>query len=369
MHANPVCFPFLGIFFGVGRLSNPVMDVKINGCHPFVGTEFGLSIYLDCSFGAIMLYQWIFPKGEFSEISEADTKTFSLHPVIAKILEQRNIHTTDALERFFNPDLSKLYDPFLFKDMDVAVERIIKALRKGENIMIYGDYDVDGVTSVSILYDGLFKLGGKVSFFIPSRFIEGYGVSREGIDVAHKRNVSLMITVDCGITAIEEIAYASGLGIDVIVSDHHEPGENLPPALAILDAKIESSTYPFKELAGCGVAYKLLQGLTLRLEMDLKFPEAYLDLVAIGTAADIVSLTDENRIFVKAGLLKLQKNPRPGIFALLEICNMLEKRIAVNTIVFTLAPRIMLLDESPMQKKQYIFYLQKVCNRREILPE
>lgn len=287
-----------------------------------------------------MLYQWMFPEGAFSEISETDINAFDIHPIIARILEQRHIHTTDALERFFNPTLDKLYDPFLFKDMDRAVERIITALRNGENIMIYGDYDVDGVTSVSILYNGLFKLGGKVSFFIPSRFKEGYGVSREGIDIARKRDVSLMITVDCGISAIEEITYASGLGIDVIVSDHHEPGDVLPPALAILDAKLKSSSYPFQELAGCGVAYKLLQALTQRLDIDPKFPEEYLDLVAIGTAADIVPLIDENRIFVNAGLKKLQKNPRPGIFALLEICNLLERRIAVHTIVFTLAPRL-----------------------------
>ncbi len=287
-----------------------------------------------------MLYQWIYPERVSQKISERDIKKFDIHPAIAKILEQRNISSSEALQRFFEPKLENLYDPFLFKDMNIAVERIIKAMRNGENIMIYGDYDVDGVTSVTILYDGLFKLGGKVSFFIPSRFQEGYGLSQDGIDAAKERQVSLIITVDCGITAVEESVYAKSLGIDVIITDHHEPGLTLPPAIAIIDPKLDTCSYPFKELAGCGVAYKVLQGLCQRLEMDPSFPEQYLDLVAVGTAADIVSLVDENRILVKNGLTILQSNPRPGIFALLEICSLIEKRISVSTIVFIIAPRI-----------------------------
>ena len=287
-----------------------------------------------------MLYQWIYPEHNFPDISDTDISKYAIHPVVAKILQQRNVCTSDQIQRFFEPDLEHLYDPFLFKDMEVAIERIIKAMRKGENIMIYGDYDVDGVTSVSVLYDGLFKLGGKVSFFIPSRFQEGYGLSQAGIDLAKKRGVSLIITVDCGITAIEEVIYANSLGIEVIVTDHHEPGDTFPQATAIIDPKVQGCTYPFKELAGCGVAYKVLQGLCQKLDVDQKFPEQYLDLVAIGTSADIVQLVDENRIFVKNGLAKLKSNPRPGVFALLEICNLLDKRIGVHTIVFIIAPRI-----------------------------
>ena len=287
-----------------------------------------------------MLYQWIYPEQVTQKISEADIKKYDIHPVIAQILAQRNISSSESLRHFFEPSLKNLYDPFLFKNMDTAVSRIIKAMRSGENIMIYGDYDVDGVTSVAILYDGLFKLGGKVSFFIPSRFQEGYGLSQDGIDAAKERQVSLIITVDCGITAVEESLYAKSLGIDVIITDHHEPGKTLPAAAAIIDPKLDTCSYPFKELAGCGVAYKVLQGLCQRLEMDAAFPEQYLDLVTVGTAADIVPLIDENRILVKNGLEILQRNPRPGIFALLEICGLIEKRISVSTIVFIIAPRI-----------------------------
>ena len=315
-----------------------------------------------------MLYQWIYPERVSQKISAADIKKFDIHPVIAQILEQRNISSSEDLLRFFKPNLEDLYDPFLFKDMDIAVNRIIKAMRRGENIMIYGDYDVDGVTSVSILYDGIFKLGGKVSFFIPSRFQEGYGLSQDGIDAAKERQVSLIITVDCGITAVEEALYAKSLGIDVIITDHHEPGITLPAAAAIIDPKLDTCSYPFKELAGCGVAYKVLQGLCQRLEMDPAFPEQYLDLVAVGTAADIVSLIDENRILVKSGLEVLQSNPRPGIFALLEICGLIEKRISVSTIVFIIAPRINAVGRISNAKKAVHCWRPKVCSKHVILP-
>lgn len=287
-----------------------------------------------------MIYQWILPREvDESRISEI-VQNYKIHPIISRILCNRQITTEQDITKFFNKDTDGLYDPYLLEGMQVAVERIIRALSEGENILIYGDYDVDGVTSVSILYDGLFRLGGKVSFFIPDRFKEGYGVSREGILVAKNRKVSLVITVDCGITAIDEIEFARQEGIDVIVCDHHEPGDALPDAVAVLDPKLKGSGYPYKELAGCGVAFKLLQALTQKLGFDKNFAYQYLDLVALGTAADIVQLMDENRILVRNGLERINTKTRPGIYALLESCGLLRRELTVSTIVFVLAPRI-----------------------------
>ncbi len=287
-----------------------------------------------------MIYQWILPSEvDESGISEI-VQNYKIHPIISRILCNRQLTTEEKITKFFNKNLDQLYDPYLLDGMQVAVERIILALSEGENILIYGDYDVDGVTSVSILYDGLFRLGGKVSFFIPDRFKEGYGVSREGILVAKNRQVSLVITVDCGITAIDEIKFAKEEGIDVIVCDHHEPGDALPDAVAVLDPKLEGSVYPCKELAGCGVAFKLLQALTQKLGFVKNFAYQYLDLVALGTAADIVQLMDENRIMARNGLERINAKPRPGIYALLESCSLLRRKLTVSTIVFVLAPRI-----------------------------
>ncbi len=298
-----------------------------------------------------MLYQWIFPEANDPKTDIEQHSDLDIHPIIAQILKQRSITTTEQIQRFFEPELKFLYDPFLLPGMHRAVDRIICALRDGENILIYGDYDVDGVTSVSILYDSLFKLGGKVSFFIPSRFREGYGFSEAGIRFAQNSKASLIITVDCGITAIEEVALANEKNIDVIVSDHHEPGEIIPDAVAVLDPKMDTDSYPFTELAGCGVAYKLLQGLTAKLDLDPEFPEQYLDLVALGTAADIVELKDENRILVKAGLDRIRNNPRPGVFALMEICGLKHRRASVSNIVFVLAPRLNAVGRISTAKK------------------
>lgn len=287
-----------------------------------------------------MIYQWIQPnhsdENKIAQLSEQ----LKIHPVILKILVNRQYNTRERIEKFFKSDLNDLYDPFLMPDMDVATDRLIKALRDGEHIVIYGDYDVDGVTSISILYDALFRLGGKVSFYIPNRFKEGYGVSIDGLKSVIQRKVSLIITVDCGITAIDEIHFARQKKIDTIICDHHEPSDQLPPAVAILDPKLKHSSYPFKELAGCGVAYKLLQGVIKKLGNNKDYANKYLDLVAIGTAADIVSITDENRILVKKGLELINQFPRPGIYALLESSGLLNKELDVNTIVFVLAPRL-----------------------------
>ena len=287
-----------------------------------------------------MVYQWIKPAEIDSKNASVLSAQLKIHPVIAKVLFSRQIDTAEKVEKYFNPDLENLYDPFLLDGMSTAVKRIIKALRDGEQIVIYGDYDVDGVTSVSILYDGLFRMGGKVSFFIPNRFKEGYGVSLQGIKNIIHRKVSLIITVDCGITAVEEINYAKDKGIDVIVCDHHEPGDQIPEAVAVLNPKLPGSNYPFSELAGCGVAFKLLQGLTSELGYEKEYANRYLDLVAIGTSADIVHLLDENRILVKNGMEIINHSPRPGIYALLESSGLLNRELTVNAIVFILAPRL-----------------------------
>ena len=287
-----------------------------------------------------MIYKWIPPFEADNEKILNISKQLNIHPTIANILLSREINSKSKIEKYFRSDLNDLYDPFLIPEMEVAVKRIIKSLRNGENIVVYGDYDVDGVTSVSVLYDSLFRLGGKVSFFIPNRFKEGYGVSEQGIKNVINRNASLIITVDCGITAIEEVKYAREKNIDIIVCDHHEPGEKIPDAVAVLNPKIKGSNYPFKELAGCVVAFKLLQALTSKLGFDPDYAFKYLDLVAIGTAADIVQLVDENRILVKNGLEIINRSPRPGIYALLEIAGILNRKLTVNSIVFMLAPRL-----------------------------
>jgi single-stranded-DNA-specific exonuclease len=226
------------------------------------------------------------------------------------------------------------------RDMEKAVTRITTALRVGENILIYGDYDVDGTTGVSILYEALFKLGGKVSFYIPNRMTEGYGLSLEGINYAVSRKIGMILTVDCGITAVKEVDYANSKGIDIIVCDHHEPAEEIPNAYAVLDPKLKDCPYPFKELAGVGVAFKLLQALYLSLGYNLSDLKEFLDLVAIGTAADIVPLLDENRILVKFGLEQINEEPRNGVFALLESSSLLGRVLDVSLIIFVLAPRI-----------------------------
>jgi len=287
-----------------------------------------------------MKYKWVKSPIVPDENISSITSSFPVHPTIAKILFNRGIKNEADLNSFFNLSPENFHDPFLFKDMDKAVDRVIKAMSVGENILIYGDYDVDGVTGVSILYDGLFSLGGKVSFFIPDRFRDGYGVTVNTIKKAKEWGVNLIITVDCGITAVDEVAYANSQGIDIIICDHHMPSDSLPEAFALIDAKIPGSTYPFQELAGCGVGFKLLQAVSKKLGVDDKFPNQYLDLVALGTAADIVQLTGENRILVKAGLEKINNSPRPGLFALLENCGFIGKELTVNAIVFVLAPRL-----------------------------
>ena len=260
--------------------------------------------------------------------------------LIVTVLINRGIDTLKEARLFFRPECNNLYDPFLMKGMDLAVDRVIQAIHNKERIFIYGDYDVDGITSASMLYLFLEERGLPVTFHIPNRLREGYGLSESGIQQAAQMGATLMISVDCGITAIEEVKYANQLGIDTIISDHHEPGKILPDAVAILDPKLEDCDYPFKELAGVGVAFKLIQGLVNKMGLDEEAFRKYVDFVALGSTADIVPLIDENRVLVKKGLEKINQLDRVGIRALVESSGLTRKMIGTGQIVFILAPRI-----------------------------
>jgi len=271
---------------------------------------------------------------------ETFSRELNISPVIARLLLNRGIEDLEAGQIFLNPRLEFLHDPFLFKEMEPAVERIVKALKGKEPIMIFGDYDVDGITATSLLYLVLTRLGANVSYYIPNRVSEGYGLSEGGIREAAGRGVSLIISVDCGITANEEIDLAHSLGIDTIITDHHEVQEQIPRAEAVLDPKNPRDEYPDAGLAGVGVAFKLAQGLYARLGLDDSELENHLDLVALGTAADIVPLVGENRILTRFGLEQVTKTDKVGLRSLVEITGLMGEEIQTGHVVFILAPRI-----------------------------
>ena len=261
--------------------------------------------------------------------------------MIAEMLVYKGITDPVEIDNFFNPSLDDVFDPFVFKDMEKAVERIIRAINKKEMIMIYGDYDVDGTTSTALLYLGLKKVGAIVNYYIPHRMIDGYGLSLSGVDQIKENGAQVIISVDCGINAIEEVEQINSLGMDIIITDHHNPKEKLPEAYAIINPKLEECEYPFTALAGVGVAYKLLMAVYSKMEIDSKkFVDKYIDLVALGTIADIVPLTGENRIFASIGLERLVKKQNIGLTALINIAGLSEKELNSSDIVFGLAPRI-----------------------------
>ncbi|MCK4271161.1 single-stranded-DNA-specific exonuclease RecJ [bacterium] len=267
-------------------------------------------------------------------------KELNISPIIAGLLLNRGIETAEQGHEFLHPRLEDLHDPFAFKDMGLAVDRIIKALRNKEPIMIFGDYDVDGITATSVLYLILARLGADVSYYVPNRMSEGYGLSAVGIQEARERGVTLIISVDCGITAIDEVNLARSQGIDVIITDHHEVQDRLPSAQAILNPKRPDDQYPDKYLAGVGVAFKLAQGLYSKLGFDDSELEEHLDLVAMGTAADIVPMVGENRILTKFGLEQVAKTGKIGLRCLVETIGLLGEEIQTGHVVFMLAPRI-----------------------------
>jgi len=271
--------------------------------------------------------------------AESLQQSLKIHPALCNILVQRGIETFEQAKDFFRPRLDSLHDPWLMKDMDKAVERIIAAINNKEKILVFGDYDVDGTTSVACMYSFLKKIYFDLDFYIPHRYKEGYGVSKAGIEFAKENNFSLIISLDCGIKSVELIAYAKTLGIDFIVCDHHLPDTDLPPAVAILNPKQKDCKYPYKELCGCGVGFKLMAALAEKMNLPKEDIFEHLDLVATAIAADIVPMTGENRILAFHGLKKANENPNNGIKALSHLSG-LKKELHINNLVFMIAPRI-----------------------------
>ncbi|KLT65214.1 single-stranded-DNA-specific exonuclease RecJ [Pedobacter sp. BMA] len=267
------------------------------------------------------------------------TEALNIDRSLAQILVQRNICSFDEAKDFFRPDLNHLHDPFLMKDMDIAIQRIDDALAGHEKILIYGDYDVDGTTSVALAFSFFSQLTENIEYYIPDRYLEGYGISTAGIDYAHQNGFTLIIALDCGIKSVDKIDYANQLGIDFIICDHHLPGAEIPAAVAVLDPKREDCGYPFKELAGCGIGFKLAQAYSQKHHLPKENFLQYLDLVMISIAADIVPIVGENRILAYYGLKKLNTNPCEGLRALMEVSGKKEN-YTIMDVVFTLGPRI-----------------------------
>jgi single-stranded-DNA-specific exonuclease len=266
------------------------------------------------------------------------SKDLSIDTTLSKLLVQRGISTFEEAKKFFRPSLEELHDPFLLKDMDLAVSRIEKAIASNENILIYGDYDVDGTTSVSLVASYLKTITTSISTYIPDRYDEGYGISYQGIDFAADNNFSLIIALDCGIKAIDKVAYATKKKVDFIICDHHKPGPKIPDAVAVLNPKRVDCSYPYDELCGCGVGFKLVQALASKRGQTIEDLTQYLDLVAIAIAADIVPITGENRVLTYFGLQVINSNPRNGIKAIIQEVH--KKVLTITDVVFIIAPRI-----------------------------
>ncbi|WP_323787551.1 single-stranded-DNA-specific exonuclease RecJ [Psychroserpens sp.] len=282
--------------------------------------------------------RWTIKPKPNSKTVEDLQKALQVDCSIATLLIQRGIDTYEAAKTFFRPSLDDLHDPFLMKDMDLAVLRIEKAWSQNENILVYGDYDVDGTTSVALLSSYLKTKSDSIATYIPDRYDEGYGISYKGIDFAHDNDFTLIVALDCGVKAIEKVAYANEKGIDFIICDHHRPGNELPKAVAILDPKRDDCEYPYKELCGCGVGFKLIQALASKEGQPVEALAEYLDLVATAIGADIVPITGENRALAYFGLQVINTNPRPGIKAL--IAEVKKEELTITDVVFIVAPRI-----------------------------
>lgn len=277
------------------------------------------------------------PQPEIHKIQNL-AQALNVDDTIATLLVQRGIETFEQAKAFFRPSLSDLHDPYLMQDMDKAVQRIETAIANNENILVFGDYDVDGTTAVSLMSSYLKSIYPNIDTYIPDRYAEGYGVSVQGIDYADDNSCTLIIALDCGIKAIDKVAYAKSKGIDFIICDHHRPGDTLPDAVAVLDPKREDCNYPYKELCGCGVGFKLIQALGGNRNQTINDLIFYLDLVATAIAADIVPITGENRVLAKHGLEVINRNPRPGIKALTQ--NVKKPELTISDVVFIIAPRI-----------------------------
>ncbi len=289
-----------------------------------------------------MSYKWnvITPGAQECEQAKELAKELGINPILGALLLQRGITTAVDAKHFFRPQLHELLDPFLFRDMSTAVERLNEALSHKERIMVYGDYDVDGVTAVALVYKFLRQFHSNIDYYIPDRNEEGYGVSTQGVDYAAETGVRLVIVLDCGIKANESIAYAKSRGIDFIICDHHVPGDELPPAVAILNAKRADATYPFPHLSGCGVGFKLMQAFAQSNGIEFSRLTRLLDLCAVSIASDLVPIVGENRILAWHGLRQLNSRPSVGLQAIMECCGLTEREVALSDIVFKIGPRI-----------------------------
>ena len=282
--------------------------------------------------------RWTLKQEPNKEIVNKLSEDLGVDKTIAQLLCQRNIDTFDKAKAFFRPNLKDIHNPFLMKDMDIAVSRIEKAIKNNENILVYGDYDVDGTTAVSLVSSYLKTITSNIATYIPDRYDEGYGVSYTGIDFAEDNNFSLIIALDCGIKAIDKVAYASDKDIDFIICDHHKPGDEIPDAVAVLNPKRTDCNYPFDELCGCGVGFKLIQALGTKRNQSIEDFIPYLDLVSVAIAADIVPMNGENRILTYYGLQVLNQKPRNGIKAIIHQAK--KKELTITDVVFIIAPRI-----------------------------
>ena len=289
-----------------------------------------------------MNYKWNYvpASNEQQEESRELANELGISPILGKFLLDRNIRSVSEAKRFFRPQLSDLHDPFLYTDMDVAVDRLNQALGHKERILVYGDYDVDGCTAVALVYKFIQQYYSNIDYYIPDRYEEGYGVSYKGVDYAYETGVKLIIVLDCGIKAIDEITYAKEKGIDFIICDHHVPDETLPPAVAILNAKRKDSTYPYPHLSGCGVGFKFMQAFAKSNDIPFSQLISLLDLCAVSIASDIVPIMGENRILAYHGLRQLNSNPSVGLKAIIDICGLTDREITINDIVFKIGPRI-----------------------------
>ena len=289
-----------------------------------------------------MHFKWNFetPTPEQKRTAEELAEKIGISPILTQLLVSRGITTESAAKRFFRPQLADLINPFLMKDMDVAVDRLNDAMGRKERILVYGDYDVDGCTAVALVYKFLQQFYSNIDYYIPDRYEEGYGVSHKGIDYAKETGVKLIIILDCGIKAIEEVRYAKSLGIDFIICDHHVPDEVMPPAVAILNPKRPDDSYPFKHLCGCGVGFKFMQAFAKNNGIPFSRLIPLLDFCAVSIAADIVPVVDENRILAFHGLKQLNQNPSLGLKAIIDICGLNGRELSMSDIVFKIGPRI-----------------------------
>lgn len=289
-----------------------------------------------------MIYKWTYeePTADETAAATALAREVNIHPALGRLLLKRGIMTATEARRFFRPQLSDLHDPFLMNDMQVAVDRLNQALGRKEHIMVYGDYDVDGCTAVALVYKFLSQFYSNIDFYIPDRYEEGYGISRKGIDFAAEMGVKLIIVLDCGIKAVEEVAYAREKGIDFIICDHHVPDDELPPAVAILNPKRHDNRYPYTHLSGCGVGFKFMQAFATSNGIEFNKLSSLLDLCAVSIASDIVPIMGENRILACQGLRCLNTNPSIGLRAIVEVCGLSERELSMSDIIFKIGPRI-----------------------------